>query len=186
MGATAEPRPPIVLVRTASVERSNRVLPDRSLRPATRHSLERTLYRDPPKAHRGVGAKTDESGVPIQIDGADPGLSTRGNWSRRHFSEEELLGIRQNLRTWINLRNSVAHRHLPPLDYVVIPHAQAALLNFENTVVREFGPALAIAERLSVPLQLSGFREPGVLASRKKLQASLPSRCTTPSRPTGT
>jgi len=56
----------------------------------------------------------------------------------------------------------------------VIPHAQAALLNFENAVVKEFGHSFAIAERLSVPLQLSGFREPGVLASRKKLQASLP------------
>ena len=47
-------------------------------------------------------------------------------------------------------------------------------MNFENAIVREFGPAFAIAERLSVPLQLSGFRDPGVLASRKKLQASLP------------
>ena len=47
-------------------------------------------------------------------------------------------------------------------------------MNFENAIVREFGPSFAIAERLSVPLQLSGFRDPGVLASRKKLQASLP------------
>ena len=47
-------------------------------------------------------------------------------------------------------------------------------MNFENVIVREFGPSFAIAERLSVPLQLSGFRDPGVLASRKKLQASLP------------
>ena len=117
--------------------------------------------------------KMDESGVPIQIDGVDQSLDT-GQLVAKVFSEEEHLGIRKNLGIWIDLRNSVVHRHLPTLDYVVIPHAQAALLYFENTVVREFGPAFAIAERLSVPLQLSGFREPGVLASRKKLQASLP------------
>ena len=117
--------------------------------------------------------KTDESGVPIQIDDVDQILSTE-QLVAKAFSEEEHLGIRQNLRIWINLRNDVAHRHLPTLDYVVIPHAQAALLNFENTIVSEFGPSFAIAEHLSVPLQLSGFREPGVLSSRKKLQASLP------------
>ena len=123
--------------------------------------------------HSEEWRKTDESGVPIQIDGVDQALDT-GQLVAKVFPEEEHLGIRQNLRTWIDLRNSVAHRHLPTLDYVVIPNAQAALLNFENTIVREFGPSFAIAERLSVPLQLSGFREPGVLASRKKLQASLP------------
>ena len=117
--------------------------------------------------------KMDESGVPIQIDGVDQTLDT-GQLVAKVFSEEEHLGIRKNLGVWIDLRNSVAHRYLPALDYVVIPYAQAALLYFENTVVREFGPSFAIAERLSVPLQLSGFREPGVLASRKKLQASLP------------
>ena len=109
----------------------------------------------------------------IQINGAYQTLDT---WQlvKKVFAGEDNLGVQQNLRIWIDLRNSVAHRHLPSLDFVVIPHAQAALLNFENTIVREFGPSFAIAERLSVPLQLSGFREPGVLASRKKLQASLP------------
>ena len=116
---------------------------------------------------------TDDSGAPIQTDGTDRALDTR-ELVARAFPEEKHLGLRQNLRTWIDLRNSVAHRHLPALDHLVIPHAQAALMNFENAIVGEFGPSFAIAERLSVPLQLSGFRDPGVLASRKKLQASLP------------
>ena len=89
---------------------------------------------------------TDDSGVPIQTDGTDRALDTR-ELVARAFPEEEHLGLRQNLRTWIDLRNSVAHRHLPALDHLVIPHAQAALMNFENAIVREFGPSFAIAER---------------------------------------
>lgn len=37
-----------------------------------------------------------------------------------------------------------------------------------------FGTEFALGSSLSVPLQLSGFRDPDVLASRKQLQASLP------------
>ena len=116
---------------------------------------------------------TDEAGVPTLVDGVDQALDP-GRLVAKAFPGEENFGLRQNLKFWVNIRNNVAHRHLPSLDYVVIPHAQAALLNFENTIVKEFGPSFAIAERLSIPLQLSGFRDPGVLASRKKLQVLLP------------
>lgn len=117
--------------------------------------------------------RCDDSGTPLMTDGAEQSLDTR-ELVDLTFPGPTYLGIRQNLRIWIGIRNGVAHRHLPSLDYAVIAHAQAALMNFENTLVDEFGDSFAIAERLSVPLQLSGFREPGVLSSRKKLQASLP------------
>lgn len=87
---------------------------------------------------------------------------------------DERQGLRENARFWINLRNAVAHRHLPALDVPVIPYAQAGLLNLEGVLTEEFGPEYSLAESLSVPLQLSGFRDPGVLASRRKLQAALP------------
>ena len=80
----------------------------------------------------------------------------------------------ENLRYWIDLRNCVAHRCLPELDLVVIPQAQAGLMNFEDVLAAEFGLEYTLAEALTVPLQLSGFRDPGVLASRKALQASVP------------
>lgn len=83
-------------------------------------------------------------------------------------------GARENIRFWVDLRNQVAHRHLPALDAIVIPHAQAGLLNFENLLEEEFGSEYLLGESLTVPLQLSGFRDPGVLASLKRLQASLP------------
>jgi hypothetical protein len=83
-------------------------------------------------------------------------------------------GLRENVQFWVDLRNCVAHRHLPALDVSVIPQAHAGLLNIEGVLVTEFGSEYALAESLSVPLQLSGFRDPGILSSRKKLQASLP------------
>lgn len=70
--------------------------------------------------------------------------------------------------------NAVAHRYLPALDVSVIPHAQAGLLNFERTIVDEFGEEYQLGDKLSVPLQLSGFRDPDVLASRQRAQRALP------------
>ena len=121
------------------------------------------------EAWRTIG----DDGEVETVNGAERALET-SDLVQKAFPDDSQLGLRQNLRLWIELRNSVAHRHLPTLDYLVIPHAQAALMNFENTVVDEFGASYGLAERLSVPLQLSGFREPGVLSSRKKLQSSLP------------
>jgi len=57
---------------------------------------------------------------------------------------------------------------------MVIPHAQAGLLNFEDVLRDRFGPEFGLTDSLSVPLQLSGFRDPGVLESRKRLYAALP------------
>ncbi len=82
--------------------------------------------------------------------------------------------VRRNVNFWIDIRNCVAHRYLPAVDAIVIPWAQAGLLDFESVLEDEFGTEYCIGDSLSVPLQLSGFRDPGVLGSLKKLQASLP------------
>jgi hypothetical protein len=90
------------------------------------------------------------------------------------FAGTERHGLRENVQFWMDLRNCVAHRYLPALDVSVIPYAQAGLLNFEGVLVDAFGAEYALADALTVPLQLSGFRDTGVLSSRKKLQLSLP------------
>lgn len=90
------------------------------------------------------------------------------------FPMDEQRGLRANVQYWIDIRNAVAHRYLPVLDALMIPNAQAGLLNFEEAVVEGFGQEYALAGSLTVPLQLSGFRDPTVLASRKKMQAHLP------------
>ncbi len=65
--------------------------------------------------------------------------------------------LRANVDFWIDLRNCVAHRYLPEVDLPVIPQAQAGLLNIESVLSNFFGPEYAIAESLSVPLQLPVF-----------------------------
>ncbi len=90
------------------------------------------------------------------------------------FGGDDRKGLRQNVQLWIDLRNGVAHRRIESLDALVAGHAQAGPLNFETALVEQFGDEYALGEALSVPLQLSGFRDPGVLKSRRLLEASLP------------
>ena len=117
--------------------------------------------------------KSDEDGNLSLFGDVEHSLSTIDLVSRA-FPGREYHGTRENLAFWTDLRNAVAHRYLPALDAVVIPWAQAGLLNTEGVLVDLFGDEFALAGSLSVPLQLSGFRDPGVLSSLKKLQASLP------------
>jgi hypothetical protein len=110
----------------------------------------------------------------------DPELGDSSPSKRTHdliddaFPGEARLGLRENAHFWVNIRNAVAHRCLPALDTPVIPFAQAGLLNFDDVVTNTFGAEYSIGDNLSVPLQLAGFRDPGVLAARKKMFGSLP------------
>lgn len=117
--------------------------------------------------------KVNEQGDPVRIDGVLQAMDTSHAMARA-FTGDARRGVRENVRVWTDIRNSVAHRYLPVLDIAVIPEAQASVLDFENIVVETFGDEFALQESLSVPLQLSGFRDPGVLASRRKLLAALP------------
>lgn len=118
--------------------------------------------------------KVDSSGVVrVSSSGAEQSRETT-DLVDEAFGEAERRGLRENIKFWVDLRNSVAHRHLPVLDVSVIPFAQAGLLNLEDVLVTKFGPEYALAEHLNVPLQLGGFRDPQVLATRKRMQSSLP------------
>jgi hypothetical protein len=71
---------------------------------------------------------------------------------------------RKNLEFLIGLRNKIEHRHLPQLDAGLYGECQAALLNLENLINTEFGPAFSISEQLAVALQCTGV----VPAEKKK------------------
>lgn len=119
--------------------------------------------------------KVDGAGAPVLRDGAEQSLDTR-ELVRLAFPGDDAstVALRANVTFWIELRNSAAHRHLPGLDLAVIPQAQACLVNIERVLTDEFGSEYSVSDSLTVPLQLSGFRDPGILASRKALQAGLP------------
>lgn len=116
----------------------------------------------------------DADGEVVTVHGGVERARETGELVGAALSDAGRVGLRQNVEFWIELRNAVAHRYLPALDAMVIPHAQAGLLNFENVVRDHFAPEYGLAESLSVPLQLSGFRDPGVLGSRKRLLGALP------------
>lgn len=121
----------------------------------------------------GEWRDVDDVGHPRLVEGRERAKET-GELVAAALSGERYIGVRRNIQFWIGLRNHVAHRHLPALDATVIPHAQAGLLNLEGVLSEKFGEDYMIGESLSVPLQLSGFRDPGVLSAVKTLQASLP------------
>jgi len=62
---------------------------------------------------------------------------------------------RANLRFLLGLRHKIEHRHLPELDPVLYGECQAALLNFEELLAREFGARYSLSESLAVSLQFS-------------------------------
>ena len=115
----------------------------------------------------------NDDGTPATTDGVEHSVGTR-ELLNLTLQGADLHGTRENLCRWIEIRNSVAHRHLPAMDLQVIPYAQAGLLNYEQLLVSEFGHEYSLADNLSVPLQLSGFRDPNVLRSLKAAQSLLP------------
>jgi hypothetical protein len=115
----------------------------------------------------------DEQGKQVLVDGRP---RVRDTWSLVQLAlpEPQRLAMRSNLDFFLKLRHLIAHRYLPALDVQVVGEAQAMLLNFENLIIEQFGPESALGERLSVPLQLAGFRNKEALSSLKRAQANLP------------
>jgi hypothetical protein len=114
-------------------------------------------------------------GTQVLIDGRPKVLDTR-ELALRALSEEDrqARGIRANVDFFLGLRHQIAHRYLPALDLEVAAEAQAMLLNFETVLVAEFGEEATLGDRLTVPLQLSGFRSQSALSSLRAAQAQLP------------
>ena len=117
----------------------------------------------------------EPDGKQVLIDDRAKVLDT-GELALKAVSGEDrrARAIRVNLDFFLGLRHQIAHRYLPALDTEVTAEAQAMLLNFENLLVAEFGDEAALGNRLTVPLQLSGFRGPDSLRSLRSAQAQLP------------
>lgn len=76
---------------------------------------------------------------------------------------------RKNLQFLVGLRNKVEHRHLPQLDASLYGECQAALLNLEALLIREFGQKYALAEQLAISLQFSQIIPPEKRQAAKAL-----------------
>ncbi|WP_281213545.1 DUF3644 domain-containing protein [Shewanella insulae] len=70
----------------------------------------------------------------------------------------------------IGLRNKIEHRSLPAIDLAVAGECQAALINFENLLVEEFGDTHALCTNLAIAMQLSRISEQAQIDAMKQLQ----------------
>ena len=115
----------------------------------------------------------DDSGRQVKVEGRPRVLDT---WKLMSLAigGSDWHAVRCNVDFFLGLRNQIAHRYLPTLDEVVLGEAQAMLLNFEKLICHEFGDEAALGPRLSVPLQLSGFRNADANAALRRAQSKLP------------
>ena len=76
---------------------------------------------------------------------------------------------RTNLEFLLGLRNKVEHRHLPEFDSPLYGECQAALMNLEDYLAKEFGDRYSLAESLAISLQFSRAHPPEKKKAVKKL-----------------
>ena len=79
---------------------------------------------------------------------------------------------RKNIEFFLGLRNKIEHRYYPELDPALYGECQAMLLNFEDLLVQEFGPDMALLDQIGVSLQFSALRPHQQEEALRRLQRS--------------
>lgn len=82
----------------------------------------------------------------------------------KHHYPGENDPIQRNIEFFITLRNKIEHRFAHHLESVVAGKTQSLALNYERTVVIEFGRDASLQESLRFPVFLSSFTENAALA----------------------
>jgi Protein of unknown function (DUF3644) len=92
---------------------------------------------------------------------------------RQHYGQDTGNPVRKNLEFFIPLRNRIEHRSMPELDASIFGECQAMLLNFDETLEKEFGAKFCLRESLSFSLQLFPSTE-SLVAAVKQNPATKP------------
>lgn len=71
----------------------------------------------------------------------------------KEYFKGQVSPVKENIDFVIALRNKVEHHFLPALDFEILDICQALLINFEKTLVKEFGENAGLSEYLSIPIQ---------------------------------
>jgi hypothetical protein len=106
----------------------------------------------------------------VKVDG-EPKHWDLSECVKQYFTDKQ-PPERKNLEFLTGLRNKIEHRHLPELDSALYGECQAALLNLEELLVREFGAKWALSEQLAVALQFSHIMPEEKLKATKVLAYS--------------
>lgn len=103
--------------------------------------------------HRRKPSSTGKGVRYVKVDG-EPKHWELSECLKQHYGDSH-PPERRNLEFLIGLRNKIEHRNLPEFDAPLYGECQAALLNLEELLVREFGHRYALTEQLAVSLQFS-------------------------------
>jgi hypothetical protein len=103
------------------------------------------------------------------------------SWDLHHAISHYIAGendpVRRNIEFFIGLRNKVEHRldeaQQRAVGDLVAGKSQSLVRNFEAVLVKEFGTAESLAERLHLPLFLSSLTDDAV-KSIKAIRARIP------------
>ena len=87
-------------------------------------------------------------------------------WGNQHPPE------RKNVEFFLGLRNKIEHRYYPELDPALYGECQAMLMNFEDVLVSEFGPEMALQDQIGIALQFSAMRPQQQEEALRRLQST--------------
>lgn len=99
----------------------------------------------------------DKAGNPILIEGDNRYWEFK-ECLKQYFGGQT-TAVTENLRLLSALRNKIEHRFLPALDIQVSGFCQAALMNFEELLVAEFGEYFSLRSGLMLALQLTEYSD---------------------------
>ena len=126
------------------------------------------FYRNGTKPwHRKKSAGSGKAIRYVKVDG-EPKHWELSECTRQYYGGQE-TPVRKNLEMLLGVRNKIEHRNLPELDPILYGECQAALLNLEEFLEKEFGSKYGMAESLAVSLQFSRLSPAAKRRSVKEL-----------------
>lgn len=110
----------------------------------------------------------DADGNPKLVDGQEKA------WELKTCCQEYWPGVdsaeKSNLLFLIGLRNIIEHRGLPLVDLLTFGECQAAINNFENILIKEFGESNALMVNLALAMQLTRATQQAQIDAIKQFQ----------------
>lgn len=110
----------------------------------------------------------EDDGSPKLVDGQEKA------WELKTCCQEYWPGIesaeKANLLFLIGLRNIIEHRGLPAIDLLTFGECQAAINNFENIIIKEFGEDNALMINLALAMQLTRATQQAQIDAIKQFQ----------------
>ncbi|AMG98031.1 DUF3644 domain-containing protein [Serratia liquefaciens] len=110
----------------------------------------------------------ENDGSPKLVDGQEKA------WELKTCCQEYWPGIesaeKANLLFLIGLRNIIEHRGLPAIDLLTFGECQAAINNFENIIIKEFGESNALMINLALAMQLTRATQQAQIDAIKQFQ----------------